>query len=84
MSDNRPEGEDAPRLKAERDALEERPAKRRRFRRVLATILVILTVVVFAAAVPGTWARHTLLDTDRYVATVASDCASRKPAPMIF
>ncbi len=70
--------EDVERLRAERDALadrvetlEDRPGKRMRMRRVTATILVVLTVVVFAATVPGTWARRTLLNTDRYVATVA-------------
>lgn len=73
------------RLKAERDELEgqvERlengPPRRRHIARIVSTILVVLAVLVLAAAVPGTWARRTLLDTDRYVATVtplASDPA---------
>lgn len=69
---------DVDRIKAERDELErrveqleDRPARRRRVARVTSTILVILSVLVFAVAVPATWARRTLLDTDRYVATVA-------------
>jgi hypothetical protein len=66
------------RLRAEREALERRvdelenrPARRRRLGRTIAAILVIVSVLVFAVAVPGAWARRTLLDTDRYVATVA-------------
>jgi hypothetical protein len=62
---------------AERDALarrveelEDRPTKRRRFRRIGAVILLILSVLLFAVSVPATWARRTLTDTDRYVATV--------------
>ena len=64
-------------LKAERDALaaqvaalEDRPAKRQRTRRVFTVILVIVSVLAFSLAVPGTWVRRTLGDTDRYVATV--------------
>lgn len=63
---------------AERDApakgveqLEARPAKRRRVRRVSTAILLVLAVVLFTLAVPGAWVRRTLVDTDRYVATVA-------------
>jgi hypothetical protein len=66
------------RLRHERDelqkqveTLEDRPARRGRARRVGAVILVVLTVLVFAAGVAGAWARRTVLDTDRYVATVA-------------
>jgi hypothetical protein len=69
---------DVDRIKAERDELErrveqlqDRPARRRRIARVISTILVILSVLLFAVAVPATWAKRTLLDTDRYVATVA-------------
>ena len=64
-------------LKAERDALaaqvaalEDRPAKRQRTRRVVTAILVIVSVLAFSLAVPGTWVRRTLGDTDRYVATI--------------
>jgi hypothetical protein len=70
--------EDVERLRAERNALEERveklearPERRRRVARISATILTILAVLLFAVAVPGLWARRTVLDTDRYVATVA-------------
>lgn len=66
------------RVKAERDdlahqveALEGRPRKRHRTRRILAPILVVLTVVVFTATVPAAWGARTVLNTDRYVATVA-------------
>jgi hypothetical protein len=62
---------------AERDALArqverlaERPAKRRRARRIATVALLVVTVLLFSVAVPGTWARRTFLDTDRYVATV--------------
>jgi hypothetical protein len=78
MPENDQEPEDMAKVEAERDALahrvevlEDRPGKRRRARRIVATVLVILTIVVFTVAVPGTWARRTLLNTDRYVATVA-------------
>lgn len=66
------------RVKAERDdlahqveALEGRPRKRHRTRRILAPILVVLTVLVFTATVPAAWGARTVLNTDRYVATVA-------------
>lgn len=66
------------RVKAERDdlahqveALGGRPGKRHRTRRILAPILVVLTVVVFTATVPAAWGARTVLNTDRYVATVA-------------
>ena len=66
------------RVKAERDdlahqveALGGRPRKRHRTRRILAPILVVLTVVVFTATVPAAWGARTVLNTDRYVATVA-------------
>ena len=65
-------------LRAEREALEQRivdlearPARRRRIASVVAAIFLILAIVLFAVAVPATWARRTLLDTDRYVDTVA-------------
>ena len=65
-------------LKAERDALaaqvatlEDRPAKRQRTRHVVTAILVIVSILAFSLAVPGTWVRRTLGNTDRYVATVA-------------
>src|SRR5439155_17058735 len=51
--------------------LEARPDRRRRVARVATTVLTVLAVLVFAVAVPGLWARRTLLDTDRYVATAA-------------
>lgn len=69
--------EDVKRLKAERDALarqveelEDRPGRRSRWRRAFAAILVIVSVLAFSLAVPGTWVRRTIGDTDRYVATI--------------
>jgi hypothetical protein len=71
-------GSEVERLKAERDrlahkveTLESRPERRHRMRRILTPILVVLTVVVFTATVPAAWGRRTILNTDRYVATVA-------------
>jgi hypothetical protein len=70
--------DEAERLRAERDALaeqvevlENRPQRRARRLNLIATILTVLAVIVFAVTVPGLWARRTLLNTDRYVATVA-------------
>jgi hypothetical protein len=75
---DRAEEEDVERIRAERDALERRvetlearPERRRRVAKVTSTICVVLSILLFAVAVPATWARRTLLDTDRYVATVA-------------
>ena len=79
-------------LKAERDALvEELKAERKRSRggrgrRTLVVILVVLSCVMFTVAVPATWTRRTLSNTDNYVATVApiiehdsvTDALSRK------
>ncbi len=62
--------EERDRLRRQVENLEERPAKRMRARRIGAVALVVLTVIVFAAGVAGAWARRTVLDTDRYVATV--------------
>jgi hypothetical protein len=69
---------DAERLRAERDALERRveeleskPERRHRLATVFTTVFLVLAILLFAVAVPATWARRTLLDTDRYVATVA-------------
>ena len=66
------------RVRAERDdlahkveALGDRPQKRHRTRRILAPILVVLTVIVFTVTVPAAWGARTVLNTDRYVATVA-------------
>jgi hypothetical protein len=66
------------RLKAERHELEERvetleakPVKRRRLRRILTPILVALSIIVFTITVPAAWGARTVLNTDRYVATVA-------------
>jgi hypothetical protein len=66
------------RLRAEREELEERvetleakPVKRRRLRRVLTPILVALSIIVFTVTVPAAWGARTVLNTDRYVATVA-------------
>ena len=79
--DEEPTGDDAAeieRLRAERDelrtevaSLEARPERRHRVRRILAPLLVALTVLVFTATVPAAWGARTVLNTDRYVATVA-------------
>jgi cell division protein FtsB len=65
------------RVEAERDELEARvetleaqPQKRRRLRRIVTPILVALTVLVFTVTVPAVWGARTVLNTDRYVATV--------------
>ncbi len=58
------------RLREQVERLEAKPERRQRTRRILAPLLVVLAVLVFAAAVPGSWTRRTLLDTDRYVAVV--------------
>ncbi len=63
------------RVKAERDRLEaevetlEAP-KRHRLRRIFTPILVALAVIVFTVTVPAAWGARTVLNTDRYVATV--------------
>lgn len=77
--------DDVERLRAERDALsqrvealESRPQRRRRASRIAAAVCVTIAVLLFAVTIPATWARRTLLNTDRYVATVgplASDPA---------
>ena len=66
------------RLKAEREQLEARvetleakPVKRRRVRRIATPILVVLSIIVFTITVPAAWGARTVLNTDRYVATVA-------------
>ena len=43
---------------------------RHRVRRILTPLIVALAIVVFAVAVPGAWARRTVLNTDRYVEIV--------------
>ena len=64
------------RVSAERDELEARvetleAPKRHRLRRIFAPILVALAVIVFTITVPAAWGARTVLNTDRYVATVA-------------
>ena len=70
------DGGELEQLRSERDRLQQelhaaQVGKHRRMRRIVAAILVVLTVLTLAAVVPGTWARRTSLNTDRYVATVA-------------
>ncbi len=55
-------------LRAEVETLE--APKRHRVRRILTPILVILAVIVFTVSVPAVWSARTVLNTDRYVATV--------------
>jgi hypothetical protein len=69
--------EELERVRAERDQLEreverlhDRPAKRQRLRRFTAVVLVVLTVLSLSVAVPGAWARRTLVNTDAYIALV--------------
>jgi hypothetical protein len=64
------------RVKAERNQLEAKvetlkAPKRHRLRRIFAPILVALAVLVFTVTVPAAWGARTVLNTDRYVATVA-------------
>ena len=77
MSSDDKDLSDVERLREERDRLrkqveemQDRPAKRARVRRIVAPIIVVLTVIAFAGGVAGAWASRTVLDTDRYVATV--------------
>jgi hypothetical protein len=58
-------------LEARVETLEARPEKRRRLRRTFTPILVALSIVVFTVTVPAAWGARTVLNTDRYVATVA-------------
>lgn len=65
-------------LQQEVEKLQDRPAKRRRVRRVTAPILALVTVLIFAVTVPAAWAHREFLNTDRYVQIVgplASDPA---------
>jgi hypothetical protein len=60
------------RLRAELATLRARPGRGRGLARwSLAAVLLVLATVVATAAVAGTFARAELLDTDRYVETVA-------------
>jgi hypothetical protein len=64
------------RVKAERDRLEAQvetlaTPRRHRLRRIFTPILVVLAVIVFTVTVPAAWGARTVLNTDRYVATVA-------------
>lgn len=58
-------------LEARVETLEARPQKRQRMRRIFTPILVALSIVVFTVTVPAAWGARTVLNTDRYVATVA-------------
>jgi hypothetical protein len=71
-----PSADEVEALREERDRLEAEleAAKQGRVKarfRIITVILVVLSLLTFAAAVPGVWAKRTLLNTDRYVATVA-------------
>jgi hypothetical protein len=66
------------RLKDEVEKLEAKPQKRARLRRVFAVVFVVIAVLAASAMTPGIWARRTIYNTDRWVATVgplASDPA---------
>lgn len=79
MPEERQQGstpEELEHLRQERDELQRRveeleTTKRSRARGVITVVLVILSVLSLAAAVPGTWTRRTVLNTDRYVETVS-------------
>lgn len=65
-------------LQAERDGLASRldrkQARRQRggmFRRIAVTVLIVITAILIPVAATLTWAHQTVLNTDRYVATVA-------------
>jgi hypothetical protein len=58
-------------LEARVESLEAKPQKRQRTRRILTPILVALSILVFTITVPAAWGARTVLNTDRYVATVA-------------
>jgi hypothetical protein len=74
---------EAEQLRRERDQLRDqvesfRSPRRSRTRVIATAVLVVVAVVAFAAAVPGTWTRRTVLNTDRYVelsAEIAADPA---------
>jgi hypothetical protein len=57
-------------LEAKVETLESRPERRHRLRRIFTPILVALAVIVFTVTVPAAWGARTVLNTDRYVATV--------------
>jgi len=64
------------RLQQERDDARKAPPRAARShpglaRRIVAIVLVVLTAVLAFAAVPAMYLRSELIDTDRYVATVA-------------
>lgn len=52
------------------ETLEAKPERRHRLRRILTPILVVLAVIVFTVTVPAAWGARTVLNTDRYVATI--------------
>jgi hypothetical protein len=57
-------------LEAQLESIEARPKKRQRMRRIFTPILVALSILVFTVTVPAVWGARTVLNTDRYVATV--------------
>ena len=59
------------RLRAENEALKKRAPTRERLRRASVVVLLVLGCGLAALSVVAIWLRVTLLDTDRYVKTVA-------------
>lgn len=57
-------------LRRQVEVLQNKPAKRRRTRRIVTAVLVILSILALSAATPGVFLRRTLVDTDSYVALV--------------
>lgn len=75
--------EEVERLRRERDRLQAEVegrhrgmSRRSRIRSGATAVAVVASVLAFAAAVPGTWTRRTVLNTDRYVA-LSSEIAAR-------
>src|SRR5262245_34628439 len=72
------DGEEAARLRAERDTAvaalhkqgRRRLARRSRARRVLTVVLVALFAILLPVTITATWAHRTVVNTDAYIATV--------------
>ena len=53
------------------------PAARRRWRTVVAALLLVLACLLAPLSLVAVWTRNQLIDTDRYVATVTPLAATR-------
>jgi hypothetical protein len=63
-------GDEAARLRAENEALRTRLVRRMTWRRWLAAILVVLTVISAVTTTVAVWAHNTVFDTDQFMETV--------------